>query len=74
MEVENYRVDGKVRQRILRYMGRADADKPASPKWISKKTNAIVLDSGMARVSISRKLKGKRIRVEYRYLLPDQKS
>lgn len=72
MEVENYRVDGKVRQRILHYLGRVDADQPVSSKWITKKTNAIVQDSGMARISISRKLKGMRVPVVYRYPMPDQ--
>lgn len=73
-EVENYRENGKVRQRILQYFGRLDADQPVSSQWITKKTNAIVKNNGMAHVSISRKLKGMRVPIQYRYKMPDQKS
>ncbi len=70
-EVENYRINGKVRQIIIKYLGRADADKPVSLKWISKKTSALVRHNGMAQISISRKLAGQRVLVECRYSMPD---
>lgn len=66
-EVENFRVDGKVRQRIVQYLGRTDADKPAVP--IKKHTFfAVVQKNGMAWISVSRKQAGKSLEGSYRVL------
>lgn len=71
-EVEGFRENGKVKQRVLKYLGPVIPVKPDTPKWIFKKTSAIVQKKGMASISVSRKLKGQRVFIDYRYMLPDQ--
>lgn len=71
--VENVRINGKVKQKILQYLGRVDPAKPKSFIPTIKKATPRVHANGGAWISISRKLKGKRVEVEYRYKeLPDR--
>lgn len=70
MEVENYRVNGKVRQRILRYMGRADAEKPIIPGSVFKTVIVKVMKTGQASVYIGRTRIGKPVSIEFRWRDP----
>lgn len=69
-EVENFRMDGKVRQRILRYMGRADAEKPIIPGSVFKTVIVKVMKTGQASVYIGRKYIGKPVSIEFRWRYP----
>lgn len=62
-EVENFRVGGKVRQRIIRYLG--SVDKPAVPT-AKRAFSAVVQKNGMVWISVSRRLAGERIEGSYR--------
>ena len=68
MEVENYRVDGKVRQHIIRYIGRTD--KPSAPTQdftLFKKKIRKIRKNGIVDVFISKNKVNQRVLVEYRW-------
>lgn len=70
--VEGYRENGKMKQRVLQYLGAVSPVKPDTPIIVSKNTITKVGKSGMATVSVSRLLKGKKVSIDWRCrVLPD---
>lgn len=73
MEVENYRVDGKVRQHIIKYIGRADKSPTPTPVFTNfKKKIRKVRKNGIVDIFISKKQVNQSIILEYRWKkIPD---
>lgn len=67
-EVESSRVNGKVKQKVLKYLGRVDADKPIITPAAKNRAVSKVHKNGMAWVYAGRRLAGKSIKVTFEVL------
>lgn len=75
-EVENYRENGKVKQRILKYIGRKDKTPAPIPVFtIFQKKIKKVRKNGIVDAFVSKDLVNQSVMLEYRWkLIPEQKK
>lgn len=66
--VESVRVNGKIKQRVLKYLGRADEDMPVVHPVTKNRAVPKVNNKGVVTIYVGRKHKGKHVETSFRVL------